>query len=255
MADAEVTYDIKGTSDVPQNVDKSKKAMSQMENAIEGLNKKISGMGKDLVLSYIAPMVLLNKAIDYVAQKIEEQRQKVADSVTLAERGSKYVETDVSKAARETSRMDKEQKEKESARIAPQNVTAEALKVNDKLFKDVVSKLSDVEYTKLVELTGGNRDRMSGVLARRESVQKQVIDAMGSGGTDGNRIDSLSVQGSVFGMGTISPLQVAMTAQLEEAQRQTELLQRIAHGTPDRTTIPDPTKPPRNWLGQPGTVR
>jgi uncharacterized FlaG/YvyC family protein len=52
MADAAVTYEIKGTSDVQDQTDKAKKSMGQMENAIEGLNKKMSSWGKDLVLSY-----------------------------------------------------------------------------------------------------------------------------------------------------------------------------------------------------------
>ena len=47
----DVTYNIKGTSDVPQQTEKAKKAMSEMDKQAAAIGKKFSEAGKDLFLS------------------------------------------------------------------------------------------------------------------------------------------------------------------------------------------------------------
>lgn len=235
----DVTVGIHAETDVPQAANKSKEAMTQMERAVEGLNKKMEGFGKDLVLSYIAPMVLLNKAIDFVMAKIEEHQQKIKDSFALAETGqSKFLAPEVSSTAREASRLEREKKEKELAGMAPAAVTEKMLVFNDEIFNRVMAGMSERKRDVLLK-SGMTREQLAGGLSLDPEVQKMVFALSKTGPTS---FDTLGVQNAVFGMGTISPLQVAMTAQLEESQRQTALLQKISDNQPKSAEQIDYTK-------------
>ena len=79
-----VEYQIKGTSDVPQQVDKSKKAMSDFERQAASVQKKFSEFGKDVVLGFLAPMVLLNSAINFISASIENRKRQVQEALEFA---------------------------------------------------------------------------------------------------------------------------------------------------------------------------
>lgn len=79
-----VEYQIKGTSDVPQQVDKAKKAMSEMDKQTAAIGKKFTEFGKDLFLGFLAPMVLIREAIGFISQSIEKARQDAKDAVDFA---------------------------------------------------------------------------------------------------------------------------------------------------------------------------
>jgi len=80
----DVTYNIKGTSDVPQQTEKAKKAMSEMDKQTAAIGKKFSEVGKDLFLSFLAPMVLIQHAISFISDAISNARQHAKDAVDFA---------------------------------------------------------------------------------------------------------------------------------------------------------------------------
>ena len=79
-----VEYQIKGTSDVPQQTEKAKKAMSELDKQTAAIGKKFTEIGKDLFMGFLAPMVLIREAIGFISQSIEKARQDAKDAVDFA---------------------------------------------------------------------------------------------------------------------------------------------------------------------------
>lgn len=80
----DVNYSIKGTTDVPEKVDKSKKAMSEFERQSAAVQKKFTEFGKDFILGFLAPMVLLNSAINFISSAIENRKRQVQEALDFA---------------------------------------------------------------------------------------------------------------------------------------------------------------------------
>jgi hypothetical protein len=80
----DVTYNIKGTSDVPQQTEKAKAAMSDLDRQAAAINRKFSDVGKDLFMSFAAPMVLIHQAIGFIGDAIAKSRQDAKDAMDFA---------------------------------------------------------------------------------------------------------------------------------------------------------------------------
>jgi hypothetical protein len=80
----DVNYSIKGTTDVPQQVDKSKKAMSDLERQTAAVQRKFTDFGKDLFMSFFAPMVLIHQAINFITSAIAQAKQDAKEAVDFA---------------------------------------------------------------------------------------------------------------------------------------------------------------------------
>lgn len=246
----DVEVNINAETNVPEAADKSKKAISSMEQAVNGINKKMESFGKDLLLSFIAPMVLLNKAIDYVANKIEENRQKTKEALDFAAKGeSKKLDMGTIAGAREIVNKQKDIEEE-----------AQAVKAREVVAKNFLENASDKDMERFYKRLGpGSRLMLTMATAESASTDKSVQDAIMSIKTvdalraeeernkaKGSRsiVDSMSAQNAVFGMGSVSPVVIAIESQLAEQQKQTALLERIASGTPPAVEQKDYTKMP-----------
>lgn len=80
----DVNYSIKGTSDVPQQVDKAKKAMSSLDQTTAAVTKKFSEIGKDIFMGFFAPMVLIQQAVSFISSSIAKAKQDAKDAVDFA---------------------------------------------------------------------------------------------------------------------------------------------------------------------------
>jgi len=130
----DVNYSIKGTSDVPQQVDKAKKAMSEMDRQTQAIGKKFTEFGKDLFMGFLAPMVLVQQAVSFISGAIAKARQDAKDAVDFAA-GIKVEELKASPVDPTTRYMAQKlqvdlrtEKEKEQAATARETVTEEFLK-------------------------------------------------------------------------------------------------------------------------------
>jgi hypothetical protein len=246
----DVTVTIGGETTVPEAVDKSKKAMGQMENALVGMNKKMENFGKDLILSYIAPMVLLNKAFDYVSQKIEENKQKAKEALDFAAKGeSKELDPATIKMARNMQEQANRIEEQAKAATARAIVTEDFLRnATDKDKERLHKRLGPLgafmyeagfgtyeDFSKNKSIQDAVRDIQNANIMREEEANRKVKDRTG--------LDTLGVQNAVFGIGT-SPLIGALNEQLEQQKRQTVLLEQIADKTPSIAGDSDYTKAP-----------
>ena len=129
----DVNYSIKGTSDVPQQVDKAKKAMSEMDRQTQAIGKKFTEFGKDLFMGFLAPMVLVQQAVSFISGAIAKARQDAKDAVDFAA-GIKVEELSKSPVDATTRYMAQKlqvdirsEKEREQAEVARREVVREFL--------------------------------------------------------------------------------------------------------------------------------
>lgn len=73
-------YEIVGKSDVEQVTNRAKASLSQLDQFTATVGKKLGEFGKDFAMGFLAPMMLLHKAISMISQKIEENKQKVQEA-------------------------------------------------------------------------------------------------------------------------------------------------------------------------------
>jgi len=232
----EVQVNINAETNVPEAADKSKKAMSSMEMAVTGINKKMESFGKDLLLSFIAPMVLLNKAIDYVSNKIEENRQKAKEALDFAAKGESK-ELDSATVRRARGMVDRANEIEEKAK---------ATKAREVVTEDFLRNASDQDMERFYKRLGpGSRLMLSMATyesaSRDKSVQNAVRDIENVNAlreeqtktTQAKGIDALAVQNAVFGMGT-NPIITSMQEQLDAQREQNETLRRIEERLPAR---------------------
>jgi hypothetical protein len=113
----DVNYSIKGTTDVPQQVDKSKKAMSEFERQSQQVSKKFGEFGKDIVLGFLAPMVLLNTAINYISTSIEARKREVKEALDFANTAEAklYASQQEIEAAKRRQEQQKEEQNRKTA--------------------------------------------------------------------------------------------------------------------------------------------
>jgi hypothetical protein len=121
----DVNYSIKGTTDVPQQVDKSKKAMSDFERQTAQVQKKFGDFGKDVFMSFFAPMVLLHSAINFVSAAIEARKREVKEALDFAS-------TAEAKLYASQQEIEAAQRRKDQQKVEQDKKTAEEMKIQAK---------------------------------------------------------------------------------------------------------------------------
>ena len=173
----DVNYNIKGTSDVPQQVDKAKKAMSSLDQTTAAVTKKFSEIGKDIFLGFFAPVMLIHQAIGAIGAAIEKAKQDAKDAVDFAA-GVKLEDTNKSPVDLTTRYLAQKlqldlrtETEKKQAALAKTTVTEEFLK------KDQRGKMITQEFAPLLRdvETGLMPANVEGSLAMIGQVQERVF--------------------------------------------------------------------------------
>lgn len=132
---------MKTTSDVPDAMDKAKKATVSFGKQVEDVQKKFSTAFKDIALSFIAPLVLLNKAIDMISNSIEKSKQDIKDLRDFAAAGeSPFLTAQAKYLANLRVATDKERSERGMAPKATQEEYAYFL-MNDPRSKGVLDSV------------------------------------------------------------------------------------------------------------------
>jgi hypothetical protein len=261
--------------------EKVKKSVSNLEKNIEGIENRFKSFGKDLFLSFAAPMVLLNSAMNMISSAIEKNQQKVQDAHDLAVRGeSRFVDKGTVTVARENENRRRELAEKELARIATERETKEALdrggfagfggeadeviaefnKRNEGFVGDMKSMmmyfgLTDMSKDKDIQAIVAERSaaRMAESPETKARIEAEKAAAKQKEAADSQlaaqkEIDKMptSFKGpegfsNVIGVGA-NPVLEAMASQLEEAKKTNELLAQLVTSGGARTS---------SWLDAP----
>jgi len=241
MADQKVEVELAGKSNIDEVVKKAQSSMTNMEKSIEGINKKFKSFGKDLFLSFLGPMVLFNTAINLISESIAKAKQDAKDGLELLSKG-------------ETDKVSKQQATSasyflEQDRIKKENEIIAAGKTE--LTKRL---LTSPENQGLILNESDKRKLASGTsistLSEDKNIQEQAMkyfmttpEGKAAKLQEGTAFKAPEGFSNVVGVGA-NPVMEAMSAQLEQQKRQTELLEIIAAGKASSDPIPE-LAPPR----------
>jgi len=245
---------IKATSDVPQAVDKAKAAISGFDKQIEGIGKKFAGSFKDIFLSFLGPMAILGTVLALVGKMIAENQRKSDEANEAAIAGTNALMSAEDKYyanKRNNEKMSEQQVEQ--SQITREQVTKDFLR-NDPRGKKIFAEnepnplrftLSDTK--KPLETRKDIQDQVQALIA--EDIAKKAPTAP-TGPTSFKTPEGF---GNVVGVGA-NPVMEAMTMQLEEARKQTALLESLNNKSPGGGVPVDFTKPqPLNAASRSGS--
>jgi cobalamin biosynthesis Mg chelatase CobN len=261
-----IQFSINGDTNAEKVTDRVKQSVSTLEKNMQGIESKFKNFGKDLFLSFAAPMVLLNQAINMISGAIEKGRQDVRDALADAEKGeNKYMRAGTVTSAREVSRRRQDALDRKNAKLAATALAEEQMAeggvmgfggegdkaltqylmestgVVDYLIRNAKASAmffggtpDDEEFQKVLEKRSQARVAESpegkaevAAAKQKEAAEMQIAKQ--------KELDSkpTSFKGpegfsNVVGVGA-NPVMEAMTAQLEEQRKQTALLERMAN--------------------------
>jgi hypothetical protein len=263
---------IKTTSDVPQAMDKAKAATVSFGKQMEDIKKKFSTSFKDIFLGFFAPMVLLQSAISSVSGAIADARQRAREGLDLLAKGdSMFVSSHERRMAMYLKERQEREKESESAKEGRAESTRMFLEttpegqklldqlrrenmvnylINPRFTADMASR-EDVQKRALEAFSNSDEgkaamkleetQRKQKLAAERISKEEEEAKVKAAKNTSFNGPEGFS---NVVGVGA-NPVMEAMTRQLEEQQKQTALLERIANGGPPS---------PDGWMTAPAST-
>jgi hypothetical protein len=276
-----IQFSINGDTNAEKVTDRVKQSVSTLEKNMQGIESKFKNFGKDLFLSFAAPMVILNQAINMISSAIEKSRAEVRDALADAEKGeNKYLRAGTVTSAREVAQRKQDALDRKNAKLAAEALAEEQGKeggfmgfggeadkamgqylqestgVADYLFRNMKVGLMFAgvnSYAKDTEMQDVLERRSKARVAESPEGKAEVAAAKQKEAAEmqlakQKELDSkpTSFKGpegfsNVVGVGA-NPVMEAMTAQIEEARKQTALLERIAAGGPS---------PADGWLTAP----
>lgn len=115
-------WELSGKSDVPEKMAKAKASMEGLEGAANGLSKKFKEAFKDIALGFVAPMVLVQKAIGFISDQISKFQQFAQESRDFAKEAEsgKYFDKGGREALLQQEARDKESEAKMKGRLGSQ---------------------------------------------------------------------------------------------------------------------------------------
>lgn len=270
-----VKYSVDGDTNAEEVSDRVKKSMSTLEKNIQGVESKFKSFGKDLFLSFAAPMVILNQAINMISSAIEKSRQQVQDAMRDAEKGeNKYMSAGTVASAREIARVRQDALDRKNAKIAAEQQVRDQMELNPGTLgfggeADAAIAQYEAEGAKMGKWEAFKRDikgsmfylglsdmakdtEMQDVFARRAvdrtaadptlaaaAKQKEAAEAQL---TAQKAVDKMPTTfkgpegfGNVIGVGA-NPVLEAMTSQLDEAKKTNDLLAQLVTSGGGRTS-------------------
>ena len=232
----DLSVNIKTTSDVPQAMDKAKSATVSFSKQVEDIQRKFSTAFKDIAFSFVAPLVLLNTAINYISAAIEKRKQDIKEAYDFAVRAeSKYLDSETVVLAKTRAAKEQDEKDREMAKTAKQTEFTKFLEqpgMRDKVADEIggfrgfrlkygLDANSAEDMAKAADVQGVISKMIAPLV---DASKKTVEDKKQPAGTNFKGPEGFS---NVIGVGP-NPVLEAMNLQLEEAQKQTALLEKIA---------------------------
>ena len=122
-------WELSGKSDVPEKMAKAKASMEGLEGAANGLSKKFKEAFKDIALGFVAPMVLVQKALSFMTDQFEKARQFANESREFAKEAenSKFVGAGAREAIIQADERSKQRESKIKGAVGSQLGYAEFL--------------------------------------------------------------------------------------------------------------------------------
>ena len=253
---------IKTTSDVPQAMDKAKAATTGFGSQIEGIGKKFGSSFKDIFLSFLGPMAILTTVLAFIGKAIADNQRKNEEAHQAA-----LNNTNELMSAQDRFYANKREKEKltkeqiEQAKLERENVTMEFLQNDPRGLQILEGNRTPSQGTGLGMGGGVNAPVDITRLSRNKSIQDQIQAILAKDIANNPPVPTGPTSfktpegfGNVVGVGA-NPVMEAMTMQLEEARKQTALLESLNNKSPGGGVPVDFTKPqPLNAASRSGSI-
>ena len=233
MADQELGLRFKTTSDVPEQVGKAKSAVVSFAKQVEDIQKKFSTAFKDIFLGFTAPMVLLNSAISYISGAIDKAKQDAKEGLDLIAKGETvFASSEEARTAAFFKRRKEIEEERRLVSEGKASLTEQILMDSElakgfKLPRNIEQRLSSGESVKSVSKDLELQRMAMDYLSQTEKGRKILQESAPAEATKAAAFKTPEGFSNVVGVGS-NPVIEAMNAQLEEAQKQTALLEKIA---------------------------
>jgi len=233
----DLTLNLKTTSDVPQAMDRAKTATVSFAKQVEDIQKKFSTAFKDIFLGFTAPMILLQSAISYISAAMEQARRDAKEGLDLIAQGeTKFATSQEAKTAAFFKRRKELEEEKRLVEQGRASLTEQIL-TDPELGKGFVPPQRIMQRLQSGEsIKGVSKDPELGRMAMDFLLQTEKGRKILAEATPIEAAKQANFQGpqglsNVVGVGA-NPVMEAMNLQLEEAQKQTALLEKIASPAP-----------------------
>lgn len=115
-------WELSGKSDVPEKMAKAKASMEGLEGASNALSKKFREAFKDIAVGFLAPMVLVQKALSFISDKIAQAKQDAQDARDFArsEESKDYMKGGAREVMLQAAEREAEAKRQAKAKLAEQ---------------------------------------------------------------------------------------------------------------------------------------
>lgn len=234
MADQELGIRMKTTSDVPDAMGKAKTATVSFQKQLEDIQKKFSTSFKDILLGVAGPMIIFNSLIDAIKGDIEKAKQDAKEGLDLIAKGdTAFASSQQKRQASFVQYRIAQQEEEQKVRAGAQKIYEEFLntKEGEGIYKKYLPQFSGPEG----EATMFTISEMAQSKKVREEIEAwfkanedKLVVPNPNKKTDFKGPEGFS---NVIGVGP-NPVLEAMNLQLEEAQKQTSLLQNLVDRNP-----------------------
>jgi hypothetical protein len=234
MSDNNVDYSINGDTNAEDVANRVKKSTTSIESQVQGVGNKFKMAFKDIFLSVLGPMAIFGTVLALISRSIEESKKKTEEANQAAIDGTNDLMSAEDRYWANKQNNEKKSKEtKEQAKLTREEVTAEFLRSGDPRANALYAEelrarpIGPAERVWSMARTKEIQDKVQGYIA--EDMKKNP-EALAPSERSFKAPEGFS---NVVGVGA-NPVLEAMTAQLEEQKKQTELLQQIANGTPPK---------------------
>jgi hypothetical protein len=227
-----IKFSITGDTNAEQVTNRAKTAVSGFDKQVEGIGNKFGSAFKDIALSFIAPMVLLNNAIAMISGYVAKVKQDAQDGLDLLAKGeTMYANAEEKKMAnffKAKKAREEEMAMVESGKTAITMAfleTPEGKKIADEFIKKNMGPdaRSGFALRSIGEEPEIREKAMKAFLASPEGkAYKPIFD---SAGKDNFKPEGLS--SNVIGVGQ-SPGMAVIHAQLAVQQEIAEMMRKIA---------------------------
>ena len=225
-------WELSGKSDVPEKMAKAKASMEGLEGASNALGKKFREAFKDIAVGFLAPMVLIQKALSFISDKIAQAKQDAQEARDFAkeEESKGYMKGGAREVLLQAGEREAEAKKQAKAKLA-EKLAYESFLLEDprgqKLLeqqrggaKEVLSKF--MPYNPLEGSAGAQREFVAKQAAQDPAVRAAIEalvagDALGrmkpeapggaEGGMTASKIPELA--SNVIGVGMSPQLDIA----------------------------------------------
>ena len=225
-------------------MDKAKTATVGFSRQVDDIQKKFSTAFKDIFLGFTAPMVLIQGAIQMISSAIAKAKQDAKEGLDLISKGETiYANQEErqmamffkAKKAREDEIALVEKGKDELARRF-MNETEEGKQMRARINSGRVSgqqQLMTIE--EMIAMPGVKEEALKRFLESKEGqaykpIFEQAVKNAAAAPTGPTSFKTPEGFGNVVGVGA-NPVMEAMTMQLEEARKQTALLENISRGS------------------------